>query len=77
MTDRPDGALSGVMWDLNRRLDAGQNHALVEGAPVDAMPIFEGYDRALHPWVRGWRPGELRETIRTRWTRLSSRLRLE
>ncbi|WEL29833.1 hypothetical protein [Haloferax volcanii] len=69
MTDHPGGAISGVMWGLGRRLDAGQNHTLVEGAPTEAIPIFEGYDRALHPWVRGWRPGEVRDTIRKWWSR--------
>lgn len=61
--ERPDGAISGLLYDHSRRLAACRTHAVAEGHDVHPRAVLEGYDRALHPWVRGWRPGEIRETL--------------
>lgn len=69
---RPDGALSGTMYDMDRRRLAAGTHATFEGHDVSNRAVLEGYDRALHPWIRGWRPGEIRETLGefvSRWSR--------
>lgn len=69
---RPDGPLSGSLYDMDRRRLAAQTHATFEGHDVPLRAVLEGYDRALHPWIRGWRPGEIRETLGelvSRWSR--------
>ena len=69
---QPDGALSGTFWKYDRRGAAVRTHAAFEGYDVPYRAALEGYDRALHPWIRGWRPGEIGETVRSileRWFR--------
>ena len=61
---RPDGPISGILYDHTRRMNVCRAHALAEGYEFDDRAALEGYDRVLHPWVRGWRPGEIRETLR-------------
>jgi len=74
--ERPDGAVSGLLHDQSVRLAAARTHAAHEGHDVDIGAVLEGYDRALHPWIRGWRPGEIRETLRDRVQALRSTLHL-
>lgn len=62
--DRPDGPISGLFHDYDRRLRAAHTHECFEGYSVGPRTILEGYDRALHPWMRGWRFGEIGDTLR-------------
>ena len=61
MSDRPDGPISGILYDHSCRLAASDNHALVEGHAVHARTVLDSYDRALHPWMHGRRPHDLAE----------------
>lgn len=72
--ERPDGALSGLLYDCDRRVTACRTHALAEGHDLDIRAVLEGYDRARHPWIRGWRLGEIRETVRERYRDIKQRL---
>jgi len=71
---RPDGAFSGLLYDHSRRLVAASQHARFEGHDPSPRAVLEGYDRALHPWVRGYRIGELRDTLREKYRTLTTRL---
>ncbi|SDL09689.1 hypothetical protein [Natronorubrum texcoconense] len=64
---KPTGPLSSIFWEHDCRLAAARTHATFEGYDVPPRAVLEGYDRALHPWVRGWRPGEVRETLRSKF----------
>lgn len=69
--EKPPGPLSGLFWEYDRQLAAARTHATFEGHDVDPRAVLEGYDRALHPWLRGWRVGELGDTLRgilARWS---------
>ena len=59
--DRPDGSISGILFDQSCRLAASDNHALVEGHVVNARTVLDSYDRVLHPWMHGRRPHDLAE----------------
>ena len=61
MSDRPDGPISGLIYDYSLRLAAGGNHALVEGHEIGARTVLESYDRVIHPWMHGRRPHDLAE----------------
>lgn len=62
--EEPDGALSGLFYKYDRQLRAARSHQTFEGATTSPRAVLEGYDRALHPWIRGWRPGEIGDTVR-------------
>lgn len=72
--ERPDGAISGTFWDYDRRFTACRVHAAAEGYELDARAVIEGYDRALHPWIRGWRFGEIQETLAEKVSLIKQRL---
>ncbi|WP_135829983.1 hypothetical protein [Halorussus halobius] len=72
--ERPDGAFSSLLYDYSRRLAACRNHGYAEGHDVPPRAVLVGYDRALHPWSRGWRPGEIRNTLRAKYRSLKQRL---
>lgn len=64
MTERPDGPISGLLYDLSRRHRAARRHALAEGYhDVPLKSVFVGYDRTLHPWMHGRRPHDIAERI--------------
>ena len=65
--DRPDGPLSGVLYDYGQRLTAARTHAVAEGHPTDARTILDSYDRTLHPWLHGRRPVDLAARLREWW----------
>lgn len=64
---RPDGPLSGLMYDYSQQLRAAGRHAAAEGHPATARTVLESYDRTLHPWMHGRRPEELAEKLRDWW----------
>jgi hypothetical protein len=57
--ERPDGALSGLLYDFDQRLAAARRHAAAEGHAVDARAVLDSYDRVLHPVMHGRRPHDL------------------
>ena len=61
MSDRPDGPVSGILYDHSLQLHAGENHVIAEGHVVDARTVLESYDRVLHPWIHGRRPHDFAE----------------
>jgi len=67
--DQPDGPISGLFWEYDRRLTACDLHATAEGHDVHPRAVLEGYDRTLHPWIRGWRVGEIGDTLRAKYRR--------
>lgn len=64
MSERPDGPISGLLYEYSRRLSAASNHAVAEGHDVTGMTVLDGYDRTLHPWMHGRRPADLAERVR-------------
>lgn len=64
---KPDGAISGTLWKFDCQLAAARTHATFEGHDVPPRAVFEGYDRVFHPWIRSWRVGEIRETLRSKF----------
>lgn len=65
-SERPDGALAGILYDFNRQLSAAGGHAAVEGHPVSSRQILDSYDRVLHPWMHGRRPSDLADALSKR-----------
>ena len=65
--ERPDGAISGILYDHTRRMNVCRAHALAEGYEFNDRAALEGYDRALHPWMRGWRFGEIQDTLHAKY----------
>lgn len=65
MTDtgasRPDGPISGILFDYGLQLRAAGRHALAEGHDVGTRTVLDSYDRTLHPWMHGRRPHDLAE----------------
>jgi len=71
MTDeRPDGALSGLLWDYSQRVAAVNRHAAAEGVDVGPRTVLESYDRTLHPIMHGRRFEDLARWFRARVTAL-------
>jgi hypothetical protein len=63
-SDRPDGAISGLLWESSQQCRAAGRHCAAEGHPADIRTVLESYDRALHPWMYGRRPADIAEKIR-------------
>ena len=72
--ERPDGPVSGILWDHTRRMNVCRAHAVAEGYDFDDRAALEGYDRALHPWIRGWRYGEIQETLAAKYRNAKQQL---
>ncbi|RLM83684.1 hypothetical protein D3D02_16920 [Halobellus sp. Atlit-38R] len=66
MTDRPDGPLSGLLYDHDQRLSAARRHTTAEGHETHPLTILDSYDRTLHPWIHGRRPADLARKLRER-----------
>ena len=48
---RPDGAISGLLWDHDRRLIAATAHATIEGhSEINTRAVLESYSRNERPW---------------------------
>lgn len=64
--EKPDGSISGLFWEHERRHVAAKTHATFEGHDVDVRAVSEGYDRNEHPWMHGRRAHDLAEMVRER-----------
>ena len=65
--ERPDGAISGLLWEYDQQLNAARTHAAAEGHSPDTLSILDSYDRTLHPWMHGRRPADLADAIAEWW----------
>lgn len=58
--DRPDGAISGLLYDYELRVSAVGRHAAAEGATTTTTHrVLDSYDRTLHPWMHNRRPADI------------------
>ena len=65
--ERPNGPISGLLWEYGKQLNAARTHAAAEGHSTDGRMILDSYDRTLHPWIHGRRPADLAERLREWW----------
>ena len=63
-SEKPDGAISGILYQHDRQLRAVENHGAAEGHAVGTREVLDSYDRALHPWIHGRRPHDLIARVR-------------
>jgi len=61
--ERPDGPLSGMLYDASQQCRAAGRHCAAEGHPADIRTVIESYDRALHPWLHGRRFHDIKERV--------------
>lgn len=64
MTPKPDGAISGILYEYDRQIRAVERHAAAEGYTTDNTVTLDSYDRTLHPWLHGRRLPDLVERAR-------------
>lgn len=62
--DGPDGTLSSMLFQNQRRVFAYETHAAAEGVEERTLSVLWSYDRVEHPWIHGRRPVDLVERAR-------------
>lgn len=63
-SEKPDGAISAILYQHDRQLRAVENHGAAEGHAVGTREVLNSYDYALHPWLHGRRFGDLCAWVR-------------
>ena len=67
MSSKPDGALTGLLYELDQQQQAADNHMAAEGHNAQTVTVLDSYDRTLHPWMHGRRPPDIARTAREWW----------